>query len=98
VVTIGHAGMLSALVQNGLTPALASRGITIRGVKGNSLTVAGNIDNGSLPADLFGNADANANQLLSGAAHGNARLLRPLRRPAHREVDRPGGPRPPAPR
>lgn len=71
VVTIGHAGMLSALVQNGLTPALASRGITIRGVKGNSLTVAGNIDNGSLPADLFGSADANANQLLSGAAHGD---------------------------
>jgi len=74
VVTIGHAGMLSALVQNGLTPALASRGITIRGVKGNSLTVAGNIDNGSLPADLFGNADANANQLLADVNAGKGGL------------------------
>jgi molybdate/tungstate transport system substrate-binding protein len=70
-VVVGHAGMLTALVQQGLASALRGRGIAVRGVKGNSLTVAANIKSGVLPADLFGSADANANQLLMGPSNGN---------------------------
>src|SRR5262245_30368274 len=65
-VVVGHAGMLTALVQQGLAPALRGRGIAVQGVKGNSLTVAANIKSGALRADLFGSADANANKLLMG--------------------------------
>jgi molybdate/tungstate transport system substrate-binding protein len=70
-VVVGHAGMLTALVRQGLAPALGPHGIEVRSVPGNSLTVAGNIKNGTLPADLFGSADANANRLLMGPANGN---------------------------
>lgn len=69
-VSIGHAGMLTALV-GGLVAPMAAQGVTVRATKGNSLTVAGNIENGSLPADLFGSADANANQVLMGTAGGD---------------------------
>ncbi len=70
-VTIGHAGVLTDLVRTGLTPALAPQGITVKSQGGNSLAIARSIRDGSLPADLFGSADANANQLLTGAANGN---------------------------
>lgn len=63
--------MLNFLVRDGLTPALAPRGITVKSQGGNTLTVARNIRNGSLKADLFGAAEANANQLLTGDANGN---------------------------
>jgi molybdate/tungstate transport system substrate-binding protein len=70
-VVVGHAGMLTTLVRQGLAPALAPRGVEVQSVPGNSLTVATNIKNGSLPADLFGSADANANRLLIGPANGD---------------------------
>ncbi|MGH3822781.1 MAG: Ig-like domain repeat protein [Pseudonocardiaceae bacterium] len=70
-VLIGHAGVLSDLVRTGLTPALAPQGITIKSQGGNSLAIARSIRDGSLKADLFGSADANANQLLTGDANGN---------------------------
>ena len=70
-VLIGHAGVLNDLVRTGLTPALAPQGITIKSQGGNSLAIARSIRDGSLTADLFGSADANANQLLTGDANGN---------------------------
>lgn len=70
-VLIGHAGMLNELVRLDLTPPLASRGIAIKSEGGNTLTIARKIKDGSLPADLFGSADANANKLLTGDANGN---------------------------
>ncbi|MGH3778215.1 MAG: Ig-like domain repeat protein [Pseudonocardiaceae bacterium] len=70
-VLIGHAGVLNDLVRTGLTPALAPQGITVKSQGGNTLAVARNIRNGSLNADLFGSAEANANQLLTGDANGN---------------------------
>lgn len=70
-VFIADAGMLDDLVRTGLTPALAPRGITITSQSGMSLSIARSIRNGSLPADLYASADANANQLLTGTANGN---------------------------
>jgi molybdate/tungstate transport system substrate-binding protein len=70
-VVIANAGMLNDLVQTGLTPALAPRGITITSVGGMSLSLARRIRDGSLQADLFGSADANVNQLLTGKANGH---------------------------
>ncbi|MGH3813111.1 MAG: extracellular solute-binding protein [Pseudonocardiaceae bacterium] len=70
-VLIGHAGVLTELVRTGLTPALAPRGIAITSQGGNSLAIARRIRDGSLPANLFGSADANVNQLLTGDANGN---------------------------
>ena len=70
-VLIGHAGVLNDLVRTGLTPALAPQGITIKSQGGNSLAIARSIRDGSLKADLYGSADTNANQLLTGDAHGN---------------------------
>ncbi len=70
-VLIGHAGVLNDLVRTGLTPALAPQGITIKSQGGNTLAIARNIRDSSLKADLFGAAEANANQLLTGDANGN---------------------------
>ncbi|MGH3697736.1 MAG: hypothetical protein ACRDRX_27785 [Pseudonocardiaceae bacterium] len=68
-VLIGHAGVRNDLVRTELTPA--PQGITIKSQGGNTLAISRNIRNGSIKADLFGAAEANANQLLTGDANGN---------------------------
>lgn len=70
-VVIADAGVLDDLVRTGLTPALAPSGITITSQSGMSVSIARSIRDGSLAADLYGSADANTNQLLTGTSNGN---------------------------
>ncbi|MGH3943146.1 MAG: substrate-binding domain-containing protein [Pseudonocardiaceae bacterium] len=69
-VIAGYAGMLDDLVVNGLQPGVAPR-IAIDRRSGSSLGVARSIRSGDLPADLYGSADSNVNQILIGDANGN---------------------------